>query len=118
MATGPFSRPLSRMTEAAKAKRFGIRSLARSEIKSSGRKAGEGAPEFRLPRLDGGELSLEELRGRRVLLVFSDPQKNQKARQHYATELLFYAAFGPSASPRAQSRWKVKELPCTRKTVR
>src|SRR5207244_13580468 len=28
---------------------------------------------FRLPRLDGGELSLEELRGKRVLLVFSDP---------------------------------------------
>ena len=26
-----------------------------------------------MPRLDGGELSLDELRGRRVLLVFSDP---------------------------------------------
>src|SRR5205823_1016578 len=31
------------------------------------------APFFRVPRLDGGELSLEEYRGRRVLLVFSDP---------------------------------------------
>jgi len=31
------------------------------------------APSFRLPRLDGGELGLEELRGRKVLLVFSDP---------------------------------------------
>ena len=30
-------------------------------------------PDFRLPRLDGSELSLEELRGRRVLVVFSDP---------------------------------------------
>jgi peroxiredoxin len=36
-------------------------------------KAGTSAPSFRLPRLDGGELSLEELRGKRVLLVFSDP---------------------------------------------
>ncbi len=39
----------------------------------SGLKAGTSAPSFRLPRLDGGELSLEELRGKRVLLVFSDP---------------------------------------------
>jgi peroxiredoxin len=37
-------------------------------------KAGTPAPDFRLPRLDGkGELSLSELRGRRVLLVFSSP---------------------------------------------
>jgi peroxiredoxin len=36
-------------------------------------KAGAAAPEFRLPRLDGAELALDELRGRRVLLVFSDP---------------------------------------------
>jgi peroxiredoxin len=34
---------------------------------------GTPAPSFRLPRLDGGELSLGEYRGRRVLLVFSDP---------------------------------------------
>jgi peroxiredoxin len=38
-----------------------------------GLKAGTPAPDFRLPRLDGGELSLEEYRGRRLLLVFSDP---------------------------------------------
>src|SRR5262249_28550844 len=31
------------------------------------------APNFRLPLLNGGELALEDLRGRRVLLVFSDP---------------------------------------------
>src|SRR5262249_56597126 len=29
---------------------------------------------FRLPRIDGGELALNELRGRHVLLVFSDPE--------------------------------------------
>ena len=48
-------------------------SLARSRLNRSGLKAGEVAPEFRLPRIDGGELSLADLRGRRVLLVFSDP---------------------------------------------
>ena len=54
--------------------RFSSGSLARSRIKRDGLKAGTPAPEFRLPRLDGrGELSLVELRGRRVLLVFSDP---------------------------------------------
>src|SRR6266516_1302283 len=52
--------------------RFGNRSLARSKIKRDGLKAGTPAPDFRLPRLDGGELSLAALRGRRVLLVFSD----------------------------------------------
>ena len=57
-----------------RANRFSNRSLARSKIKRDGLKAGTSAPSFRLPRLDGGELSLEELRGRRVLLVFSDPQ--------------------------------------------
>jgi peroxiredoxin len=35
---------------------------------------GATAPVFRLPRLDGGELSLLEYRGARVVLVFSDPE--------------------------------------------
>src|SRR6266481_8699071 len=56
-----------------RAARLGNRSLARSRIKRDGLKAGTSAPSFRLPRLDGGELALEELRGKRVLLVFSDP---------------------------------------------
>src|SRR5262249_10178358 len=57
-----------------RAARFSNRSLARSKIKRDGLKAGTVAPEFRLPRLDGrGELALSELRGRRVLLVFSSP---------------------------------------------
>ena len=53
--------------------RFGNRSLARSKIKRDGLKAGTPAPYFRLPCLDGTERSLEEFRGRRVLMVFSDP---------------------------------------------
>src|SRR5439155_9533780 len=36
--------------------------------------AGTPAPDFRLPRVDGGQLSLSDFRGRGVLLVFSDPQ--------------------------------------------
>ena len=62
------------LVTSAATSRFGNRSLARSRIKRDGLKAGTHAPGFRLPRLDGSELSLEELRGKRVLLVFSDPQ--------------------------------------------
>jgi peroxiredoxin len=49
-------------------------SLARSRLNRSGLKAGEVAPEFRLPRIDGGELSLADFRGAPVLLVLSDPE--------------------------------------------
>jgi peroxiredoxin len=49
------------------------RGLQASRLQRDGLKAGTIAPLFRLPRLDGGELALEEFRGRRVLLVFSDP---------------------------------------------
>ncbi len=52
---------------------FGTRSLADSHITRDGLAAGTPAPAFRLPRLDGGELALEDYRGRNVLLVFSDP---------------------------------------------
>ncbi|MFO1095352.1 MAG: redoxin domain-containing protein [Planctomycetaceae bacterium] len=49
-------------------------SLSRSRINRDGLKAGTSAPEFTLPRIDGGELALQDCRGRRVLLVFSDPE--------------------------------------------
>src|SRR5439155_6096417 len=49
-------------------------SLARSRLNRDGLKAGAVAPEFRLPRIDGGDLSLADFRGGRVLLVFSDPE--------------------------------------------
>jgi peroxiredoxin len=48
-------------------------SLARSRLNRNGLKFGATAPEFTLPRIDGGELSLTDLRGGRVLLVFTDP---------------------------------------------
>ena len=52
---------------------FGDRSLAGSRINRNGLTPGTAAPAFTLPRLDGGELSLSDYAGRRVLLVFSDP---------------------------------------------
>jgi peroxiredoxin len=54
-------------------KHRGNRSLSESRLNRSGLAAGTAAPPFRVPRLDGGELCLEEYRGERVLLVFSDP---------------------------------------------
>jgi peroxiredoxin len=51
----------------------GNRSLVESHIQRGGLAAGTPAPDFTLPRLDWGELSLAEYRGRQVLLVFSDP---------------------------------------------
>jgi peroxiredoxin len=44
-----------------------------SRLARDGLSVGTPAPAFRLPRVGGGELSLEEYRGQSVLLVFSDP---------------------------------------------
>lgn len=48
--------------------------LTNSKIKRDGLSVGTPAPAFRLPRLEGGELALEDFRGRKVLLIFSDPE--------------------------------------------
>jgi peroxiredoxin len=50
------------------------RPLSESRLNRDGLAAGTHAPGFRLPRLEGGDLALEDFRGRRVLLVFSDPE--------------------------------------------
>jgi len=52
---------------------FADRSLARSRINRGGLTPGSTAPDFRLPTLDGGEATLADYAGRRLLLVFSDP---------------------------------------------
>ena len=49
------------------------RSISESRIEREGLKAGTRAPRFELPDLAGEKVSLTEQRGRRVLLVFSDP---------------------------------------------
>lgn len=73
LASGDSQPALSPQPTDDRASRFGNRSLARSKLARNGLKAGTPAPLFRLPRLGGGELALEDLRGSRVLLVFSDP---------------------------------------------
>jgi peroxiredoxin len=52
----------------------GKRTLEESKIQRDGLPAGTPAPAFRLPLLHGGELSLSDCQGRKVLLVFSDPK--------------------------------------------
>lgn len=52
---------------------LGDRSLAKSRINRNGLTPGTFAPPFTLPRVGDGNLSLDEYKGRRVLLVFSDP---------------------------------------------
>jgi peroxiredoxin len=49
------------------------KSLRESRLERDGLKAGTPAPTFDLPDVGGGTVSLEDYRGRRVLLVFSDP---------------------------------------------
>jgi len=51
----------------------GNRSLADSKLNRNGLAVGTPAPDFTLPSLDGEERSLADYRGKRVLLVFSDP---------------------------------------------
>ena len=99
---------------ADRSNRFSNRSLARSKLKRDGLKAGTLAPEFRLPRLDGGELSLAELRGRAVLLVFSSPhcgpcnalapRLEELHRQESELELVMISQGEPE-----ENRIKVKE---------
>jgi peroxiredoxin len=58
---------------AKRSRLVGERPLSQSRIERNGLKAGTAAPVFRLPGLDGGTVDLEDYRGRKVLLVFSDP---------------------------------------------
>lgn len=52
----------------------GARPLSESRLVRDGLKAGTPAPLFELPDINGETVSLRQFRGRRVLLVFSDPQ--------------------------------------------
>lgn len=96
-------------------KRFSNGSLARSKIKRDGLKAGTPAPDFRLPRVDGrGDLALSDLRGKRLLLVFSSPhcgpcnaltpELEKFHREHSEIELIMISKGEPG-----DNRAKVKE---------
>jgi len=65
---------LSQKQDAAveQAKAAGL-AITDSKIQRDGLAAGTLAPNFTLPDLDGNDHSLADLRGKRVLLVFSDP---------------------------------------------
>jgi peroxiredoxin len=70
------------------------RGLHTSRLRRDGLKAGTPAPPFRLPRLDGGELALEEFRGGKLLLVFSDPDCGPCAEVAPALEEFHRRAYG------------------------
>jgi peroxiredoxin len=59
--------------ETAQKRLPGERPLSESRIEREGLKAGTQAPAFLLPDVHGGTVTLEQYRGRRVLLVFADP---------------------------------------------
>jgi peroxiredoxin len=100
--------------ESQHAIRNGKRTLAESKINREGLPIGTPAPEFRLPRLDGGELSLSDYRGKKVLLIFSDPHCGpcvalapdlEKAhRQHPEVQVLMI-----SRGEAAENREKVRQ---------
>jgi len=60
--------------DGSKRRKFaGLKPLQESRIERNGLKAGSVAPDFTLPDLSGRPISLQEYRGRRVILIFSDP---------------------------------------------
>ncbi|HSE81829.1 MAG TPA: TlpA disulfide reductase family protein [Gaiellaceae bacterium] len=70
------AREVPRLAEEAAGRRrlASERPLAESLIEREGLKTGVSAPAFELPDLAGRPVSLADKRGRRVLLVFSDPE--------------------------------------------
>jgi peroxiredoxin len=64
---------LARATAEGRRRLPSDRPLDESRLLRTGLPAGAPAPEFSLPAVDGGRVALSDYRGRRVLLVFSDP---------------------------------------------
>lgn len=110
----------------------GNRPLEDSRLNRSGLPPGTPAPSFRLPGLDGGELALEEYRGRPALLVFSDarcgpcdqlaPRLEQARRERPELQILMVsrgdadatrrkvAQFGLTFPVGLQRQWEISKL--------
>jgi peroxiredoxin len=73
LALGAEEVPELARAAAGKKRLAGERPLSESRIERHGLPAGTSAPPFRLPDLKGGTVALEDFRGRRLLLVFTDP---------------------------------------------
>ena len=96
----------------------GNRDLASSKIARDGLPPGSIAPDFRLPRIDGGELALADYRGRRVLLVFSDPgcgpcqqlapHLNQAALRHRDIDVIMISRGDEEANRQKAREHKLK----------
>lgn len=69
--------------------------LQRSRIERNGLRAGTPAPDFSLPDLHGEMISLHDYRGRRVLLIFTDPNCGP------CDKLILRLACSPSAAREA-----------------
>ena len=126
LASGTYSQPSTLNSQPAvsgngdgREGRFSSRYLAHSKLKRDGLKAGTPAPDFRLPRLDGlGNLGLADLRGRRVLLVFSSlhcgpcltlaPQLEKLHRAHPELEVVMISKGEPK-----ENRTKVEQYGLT-----
>lgn len=66
--------PVASETQSHGSKKLaGSRPLSESHILRTGLPPGSRAPDFKVPLVDGGELSFADYRGRRVVLVLSDP---------------------------------------------
>src|SRR3954468_15832847 len=106
-------------------------SLATSRINRAGLAAGTVAPAFRLPLLNGGQVSLADYAGRRLLLVFSDPScgpctallpRLELAARHAGLAVLVISRGGVDANRRKveetgvtlpialQAQWEISRL--------
>jgi peroxiredoxin len=106
--------------------------LAHSRLKRDGLAPGTPAPNFTLPSVAGGEITLEQYRGRPVLLVFSDPhcgpcdqlapRLQELHRQHAGLQVLMVsrgesepnrskvAALGLTFPVALQKQWEISRL--------
>lgn len=96
---------LARSVAAGRKRLPSERSLAESRLEREGLKAGTEAPAFELEDVRGGTVALEDFRGRRVLVVFSDPECGpcnallpELARLQHETPIVVVSRGDPAAN--------------------